>query len=254
MDPWVTDESTMLRNASILIVCVAAILLTGCASKNAPENQKINQWLAQQAVVLPPTAYKIEPPDVVQITAPGIKEMHLVQQEVRSDGHITLNLIGEVMAAGRTPDEIALELRAKVSKFYGKEVLDIAVQVVEYKSKVIYVFGEVHEPGTKPFTGTETIVQLLAMSKLNTYAWPQKVVVVRPNQDITIRQKVTIDLKHMYETGELAQNYVLEQGDIIFVPASPLAQTGFTLNKMLGALRPAPVVGAVLSSGTGGGF
>jgi len=63
------------------------------------------------------------------------------------------------------------------------------VQVTEFKSKVVYVFGQVDEPGTKPFTGRDTLLDMLGQARLNENAWPQKIVIVRPNEDPSIKQK-----------------------------------------------------------------
>jgi polysaccharide export outer membrane protein len=157
---------------------------------------------------------------------------------VRPDGKISLNLVGEVDAADRTPEQIAAEIRQRVRKFYDKERLDVSVQVAEFKSRVVYVFGQVDEPGTKPFTGRDTVLHVLAEARLNQEAWPEKIVVVRPNEDPNVKQRVTVDVKRMWETGELDQNFVLEEGDVVYVPPSPLAQVNRTFDRLLSPIRP----------------
>ena len=52
---------------------------------------------------------------------------------------------------------------------------------------------------------------------LNDDAWPQKVVLIRPNDDPGVRQKITIDLKQMYKEGKADQNFLLEEGDMLAV-------------------------------------
>lgn len=230
-----------MRCAISLFPILPLMLLAGCSSHHAPEpssNQKLNLWLSQQDMLLPPVDYKLEPPDVIQITAPNIKELNGQQSTVRPDGRITVNLLGELFVEGKTPDQVAADLRKLALKYYSREMADIAVQVVEYKSKVVYVFGQVEDPGIKPFTGRDTVLNVLAAAKLNDWAWPQKVVVVRPNEDISIHQKITVDLKRMWQTGELDQNYLLEQGDLVYVPPSPLSQIGFTFEKLLTPFEP----------------
>jgi protein involved in polysaccharide export with SLBB domain len=219
-----------------------ALLGPGCSSSKKPKplegNQKINQWLTEQHVLLPERPYELQPPDQIKIIAPNIKELDQQEHIIRPDGRITLALFGDVLAAGKTTDQLARDLRELASTMYTAKAIDIEVQVVEYKSKVIYVFGQVDAPGVKAFTGRDTLVAVLAAARLNDDAWPQKVVVVRPDDSPSVKHKITVDLKHMFETGELAQNYLLEDGDLIYVPPSPLAQVNATFKKVVTPLVP----------------
>jgi polysaccharide export outer membrane protein len=224
------------------IILVGALAgCVGCSSHHEPEvtsNQKLNQWMELQDPLLPPIDYKLQSPDTILITAPNMKELDGQRATIRPDGRITLNLLGEVFVADKTPDQVARQLRKLAMKFYAADMVELSVQVVEYKSKVVYVFGQVDEPGIKPFTGRDTVLNVLAAARLNNQAWPQKVVIVRPNEEVSVRQKVTVDLKRMWETGELEQNYMLEEGDMVYVPPSPLAQINFTFEKLLTPFEP----------------
>jgi protein involved in polysaccharide export with SLBB domain len=120
---------------------------------------------------------------------------------------------------------------------------------VEFKSKVLYVFGQVDEPGVKPFTGHETVLNLVAEARLNQYAWPQKIVIVRPNDDPTVRQKVTVDIKEMFQTGNTTNDFVLEEGDLIYVPPSPLAQVSLTFKKLMGPIQPTLGLATMVATG-----
>jgi protein involved in polysaccharide export with SLBB domain len=227
--------------ASVVLLALAVVSAGGgCASesKQPQGNARLNSWLAGREAELPPAEYRIQSPDELLVSAPGIKELDAQQVTVRPDGKISLNLVGEVDAADRTPEQIAAEIRQRVRKFYDKERLDVSVQVAEFKSRVVYVFGQVDEPGTKPFTGRDTVLHVLAEARLNQEAWPEKIVVVRPNEDPNVKQRVTVDVKRMWETGELDQNFVLEEGDVVYVPPSPLAQVNRTFDRLLSPIKP----------------
>jgi polysaccharide export outer membrane protein len=202
------------------------------------KNAQINKWLSEIEVVVPPATYRVEPPDVIKITAQGIKELDKTTARVRTDGKITLNLVGDVYVAGLSPSEISEEITKALGKFYNKESLYISVEVTAFESKKYYVFGQVFAPGVKPYTGKDTVVKVLADASLNEDAWPQKVVLIRPNEDANVRQKVTIDLKQMYTDGKTDQNYLLEEGDLIYVPPSPLAEFRITFERLLAPILP----------------
>jgi len=202
------------------------------------KNADMNRWLHEVDVEIPPTTYRVQPPDAIRIVAPGIKEIDGTNARIRPDGKISLNLIEDLYVAGLSPSEIAEEISKRLTKFYNKESINVSVDITEFVSKKYYVFGQVFAPGVKPYTGRDTIVKVLADAGLNEDAWPQKVVLVRPHEDQNVRQKVTIDLKQMYESGKTDQNYLLEEGDLVYVPPSPLAEMRMTFEKLLAPIVP----------------
>ena len=239
---------------------MAIALLGGCASggdqKSTPTpkdeqgaNLKLNAWLQQQPLDVPTAVYRLASPDKIKVVAPGIKEIDGEQAVVRSDGKVGLNLIGEVDAGGKTPAEVSEAISEKLTKFYKADTIDVSVQVQEFKSQHFYVFGQVLEPCVKAYTGRDTVLRALADAKLNEKAWPQKVVIVRPNEAVSIHQRVTVDLKQMYENGTSKQNFLIEAGDVIFVPPSPLARIDDTFRKLITPIIPATQLGEIVRAG-----
>lgn len=242
------------RSLLLCLLCLS-ILLTGCASskpatpaaqgaspaavaKQGKKMGELNKWLQEVEVAVPPSTYRVQPPDAIKFTAPAVKELDQAVARLRSDGKITLNLLGEVYVAGLSPSEIAEEISKRLTKFYNKDSITVSVEVTDFQSKKYYVFGQVNAPGVKTYTGRDTVVKVLADAALNEDAWPQKVVLIRPNEDANIRQKVTIDLKQMYLDGKTDQNYLLEEGDLIYVPPSPLAELRITFEKLITPIMP----------------
>lgn len=224
--------------------------LTGCAGgKRANEANQLNSWMMRQSESIPLITYKVQPPDKLAIVAPKIKELDGQIQTVRPDGKISLNLLGEVFVSGKTPEQIASELRTRAAQFYNADMLDISVRIEEFASQVVYVFGQVQTPGIKPYTGRDTIITILAEAQLNSDAWPQKIVIVRPHEDVNIKQKVTVDLKEMFSTGQTSQDFLLEPGDVIYVPPSPLAQLNTNFTKLMIPVRPTLTIASLARGG-----
>jgi polysaccharide export outer membrane protein len=91
------------------------------------------------------------------------KDAQLSQSlQVRPDGKITLPLIGDVAAEGRTSTELRDALVASLKEYNNNPV--VTVIVVETVPPVFYVMGEVNSPGTLPLKGPVTVVQGLAMA------------------------------------------------------------------------------------------
>lgn len=213
------------------------------AAATPPRNEKaknyeLNRWLSEVMVDVPPATYRVAPPDKIKITATGIKELDQSTATIRSDGKVNLNLLGDLYIAGLSPSEISEEITKRLSKFYNKESVYVSVEVTGFESKKYYVFGQVFVPGVKVYTGRDTIVKVLAEAKLNEDAWPQKVCLIRPSENADVRQKVTIDLKQMYMNGKVDQNYLLEEGDLVYVPPSPLAEFRLKFERLMAPIRP----------------
>ena len=209
----------------------------------------LNAWLNAAPLDIPAPVYKVQSPDTIEIHCPTIKEIDGQKFVVRPDGKIYAPLVGEVQVANLTPAQIAEVFAIKLKTFYATRSLDISVEVTDFKSKVIYVMGQVVKPGIKPYTGRNTVLAVLADARLNEEAWPQHIIIVRRNEDPNIKQRVTVDVKQMYENGKLADNFLLEEGDVVYVPPSPLAQTSIEFKKLIYPLIPVTNIALFATTG-----
>jgi len=151
--------------------------------------------------------------DVVRISFPGAPNLNAVQT-IRRDGRITLQLIGEVQAAGMTPSALEKEL----VKLYGPQLQTKEVNVaVESSGFPVYVTGAVLRPGKitsdRPLTALEAIMEAggFDYAKANLKA----VRVVRHEGGRTEHYK--LDLKGVLQ-GEQNDPFNLKPADIIYVP------------------------------------
>lgn len=181
------------------------------------------------------TEYRVAPPDKLALRAPGIKELEGFVTQIRPDGKISINLLGEIYVANKTPEELSKLLTEVAAKYYTN--VEVRVEVAEYASKFYQVFGTaVRDQGKKPYTGRNTVISALATAGFNEDAWPQQVSISRPAKNGQPRATAIIDMKSMYMTGDTRQNYLLEENDIVYVPNSPLAQWEKDTRKILGPL------------------
>src|SRR5688500_15274360 len=94
--------------------------------------------------------YRVAPPDKLAIQAPGIKELDKLTTQIRPDGKISVNLLGDIFVAGKTPEEINKLLLDAANKYYNNA--DIKVEIVEYASKHYQIVGtSIRDQGKKPF-------------------------------------------------------------------------------------------------------
>jgi len=161
---------------------------------------------------------------------------------VRPDGRISLQLVGETIAAGRTPQALTELLK----KEYDRELKqpEIAVIVRSFGAR-IYVDGEVEKPGEIELTGPLTVMQAISRAEGATdEAWDEALIIRR----IQGRQPLVIpvNLNAVLSGEDFSQDIGLVPFDIVYIPRSPIADVNLWVDQyirqnipiMFGALFP----------------
>jgi len=162
--------------------------------------------------------YAIGVDDIVQVTVWRNPELGITVP-VRPDGRISVPLVGDVMAAGLTPNQVAADIEEKLTAF----VRDPQVAVIltdlrshEYLSRV-RVTGAVRQPISLPFRQGMTVLDaVLAAGGVNEFAAPDRSSLYRRVGDDTSSYAVRLD--RIINRGELETNFAVAPGDIITVP------------------------------------
>lgn len=191
-----------------LVGVLALALLPKSASaqaKNTPTEKPANA----AASTLP--AYKVGPGDILQIVV--WKEPELTRDVlVRVDGRITLPLIGEVEAAGRSPLQLAEEITKSLGRFLAAP--QVTVGVGQATRARVYVIGQVVRSGEIPLAFPLTVVQALALSGgFKEFARADSILIVGRDRDVT-----AFNYKKFEAGRDLIQNVTLQPGDTIVVP------------------------------------
>lgn len=158
--------------------------------------------------------YYVAPGDVLRIAV--WKEPELTTDVfVRLDGRITVPLVGDVKAAGRTTEQLATEIRTKLRGFL--EVPQVTITVSQAVSARFYVIGEVTTSGAFPLTGRLTVLQALALAGgFREFAKRDKIMLIRERRGE--RKAIPFNFRDLEVGVNLEQNIVLESGDSIIVP------------------------------------
>jgi polysaccharide export outer membrane protein len=156
------------------------------------------------------TGYKIAPADVLQVNV--WKEPDLTKDfEVRLDGMITLPLVGDLLAAGRTPSQLAENLTKALEHFIDAPRVTVGVRA---NSARFYVLGQVTKSGEFPLTGRTTVVQGLALAGgFKEFAKTESIAIIRQDQSV-----VQVNYKKIADGKDVSQNVVLSPGDTVVVP------------------------------------
>lgn len=156
--------------------------------------------------------YRLVPGDKLRIEV--YKDTQLSQSlQVRPDGKITLPLVGDLPAAGRTSTELRESIAASLKEYIANPV--VTVIVVETVPPVIYVMGEVNHPGPQSLTGQISVLQALAAAGgFKDFA---------KTRDIRIQRKsaaglTTLSFNYKDAINGQGKTIYLQAGDTIIVP------------------------------------
>jgi protein involved in polysaccharide export with SLBB domain len=156
---------------------------------------------------------------------------------VRSDGAVTLPLLGELAVVGRTLAELSAEIEAALAQRVRRPQVVINVQG-SIPSQRVFVGGEVGRPGVQNLAGPLTALQaVLAADGLRDTAQPARVTVLRQGPQGE-RQVLQLDLQAVMEGREGAQDLALAPYDVVLVPRSGIANVGLWVDQWVRRVVP----------------
>jgi polysaccharide export outer membrane protein len=138
---------------------------------------------------------------------------------VDANGQITMDLIGSVRVAGRTPDQVTQELRTRLSQYLTRPMVIVSPNTPVRQEIGVTVTGAVEHAGMmKLHPGDRLLDALGAAGSINSTADTEHALLVRHGASQPLPLKLDLLLK-----GDLAQNLLLEDGDLLQVPRKELA-------------------------------
>ena len=135
---------------------------------------------------------------------------------VRLDGRISLPLVGEVQAAGRTPFQLEQEITSKLKNYISDPA--VAVMVQQSRSKRFNVLGQVVRPGSYLLTNSTTVLDAIAMAGgFRDFAKQKSIYVLRRSPDGT-ETRLPFNYKEVVKGKNMEQNVRLLPRDTVVIP------------------------------------
>jgi polysaccharide export outer membrane protein len=187
---------------------ITLLAFTGCTTEQMPEPALQGTPEKTHTEVV-----SLREGDILKISFPGSASLDTTQQ-IRRDGKITLQLVGDVEAAGLTPDE----LQQQLVKLYSSQITTKQITVVLQSSAFpVFVTGAIIHPGKvlsdHPLTALEAVMEAggpdYATSNL------RAVKVIRNNKGVM--ENYILNLKAVLQ-GTETKPFYLKPGDIVYVP------------------------------------
>ncbi len=246
---------TMIR--LFAIATIGAFLCSACVTTSFPVGPAslpvATMPAAPASAPTAPRSYLLQSGDAFDVKlfySPELNESVVV----RPDGKISLQLAGEVQAAGRSPGELELELRT----LYAKALRDPAVTVVvkQFKAQRVFVSGEVRTPGEVALQDDMTALQAIAHAGFFTRDAEARNVVVLRYKGSNGPEFILLDMKAMMD-GERSTNMddvarqpgsgpgslkgsdvALQPMDVVFVPQSRIASVADFFTRYVNNIVP----------------
>lgn len=210
-----------MKKALALIACLSFAFVISVAGQNGTHTASTAAGSAT-AAASPPIegelggeSFVIGTGDVLAINVWKETEISRVVP-VRSDGRISLPLVGELQASGQTPKQLETQITAKLKDYVSEPEVTVIVQ--EIKSQKFNVLGMVMRPGSYALSKPMTVIDAIAMAGgFRDFAKQKNIYVLRRTTDGK-DVRLPFNYKDVVKGQKPEQNVQLESNDTIVVP------------------------------------
>jgi polysaccharide biosynthesis/export protein len=212
-------------NRTLEILIFVALFLGPVAGQNIPSQPNKSEAPTKlataqagaddQAKSVDPDKFLIGNDDVLAINV--WKETELSRSvPVRSDGKISLPLVGEVQASGETPRQLEQAIAVKLKNYISEPEVTVIVQQIN--SQKFNILGQVVRPGSYPLTNSIAVLDAIAVAGgFRDFAKKKSIYILRQKPEGG-QSRITFNYKDVIEGKSAEQNIKLQPRDTVVVP------------------------------------
>jgi polysaccharide export outer membrane protein len=197
---------------------LSALFVTSCAPNTVVPPAAAG---AEKGAVIPSDQYVIGSGDQLSVFVYHNPDLSEQSVSVRPDGRISVPLIEDIMAAGKTPTQLSRDLEARLKKYVQDPNVTVIVRsFIGPFSRQIKVIGEATEPAAIPYRDHMTLLDVMIATKgLTKYAAGNRAEIVRRDPDGT-QTVIKVRLDNLIKDGDIGQNVEMQPGDTLIIPQS----------------------------------
>ncbi|HTZ69508.1 MAG TPA: XrtA/PEP-CTERM system exopolysaccharide export protein [Acetobacteraceae bacterium] len=164
--------------------------------------------------------YVIGPGDVLSISVYQAPPLSVSDLPVRPDGRISVPLVPDLVAAGKTPAQLGHEIELRLKKYVQQPNVTVMVRSFQgTPDRQVRVVGAAAEPQTIPYRANMTLLDVMIAAKgLTKFAAGNSAVIVR--REGMSEQRIPVHLSDLMRDGDLSQNVAMRPGDTLIIPQS----------------------------------
>ncbi|MFO7528094.1 MAG: polysaccharide biosynthesis/export family protein [Marinobacter sp.] len=209
--------SRMYRFWGVIATLVAVALSTGCVAPTASSPEAINRALTVDTTTSV-DEYILGPTDTVRVSVWRNEDLSITVP-VRPDGKVSVPLVGDVQASGKTPEALADEIENELASYIRQPQVSVVVTSMgshEFIDRV-RVTGAVQQPLSMPHRAGMTVLDIvLQAGGANQFAAENNAMLYRQVGNDVVA--IPVRLGDILTRGDVKTNYPLRPGDILSVP------------------------------------
>ena len=204
----------------LVLAAAAAALASGCASTGGTGHS------------LPPASFVESAPEVGENYVIGALDEITVfvwrnpelgaRVQVRPDGRITTPLISEMVAVGKTPAQLADDIRVVLAQYIQDPLVSVMVDRPQGTfAQQIRIVGATERPAALPYRANMTLLDaMIAVGGLSEFAAGDRARLIRYDRETGQQRQYDLRIASLLRRGDVRANVRLEPGDVIIIPES----------------------------------
>ncbi|OBX20357.1 polysaccharide export protein [Erythrobacter sp. QSSC1-22B] len=206
-------------STSFASCAVAALALAGCAGSSSPELPPATFVALQEG---PGEQYIIGPLDNLTIHVWRNPELGAEKIQVRPDGRITIPLVKDMPAVGKTPSMLEEDIRLQLSQYIEDPLVSVIVnEFAGTFSQQVRIVGATDKPASIPYRANMTVLDaMIAVGGLNDFAAGNRAKLIRFDKEQGRQREYSLRLTDLLRRGDSEANVMLRAGDVIIIPES----------------------------------
>jgi polysaccharide export outer membrane protein len=208
-----------MRHSGFILLAGAAALLSGCASGG--DAGKLPSAAFVSAAEGPGADYMIGPLDALQIFVWRNPELS-TNVTVRPDGRITVPLIEDLAATGKTPTQLADDIEKQLGTYIQNPIVSVIVGGFNGPfAQQVRIVGQATKPAALPYRSNMTLLDaMIAVGGLTEFAAGDRARLIRFDKATGRQSEYKLRIESLLEDGRTSANVKLEPGDVILIPES----------------------------------
>lgn len=196
---------------------VAALALSGCASSRGGRELPPASFVGSEEG--PGEQYIIGPLDELTVFVWRNPELG-AKVQVRPDGRITTPLIADLPAVGKTPAQLAEDIKVKLTTYIQDPLVSVIVEKFNGTfSQQIRVVGATEKPASLPYRANMTLLDaMIEVGGLSEFAAGDRATLIRRDRATGTEREYRLRIARLLRRGDRTANVKLEPGDVIIIP------------------------------------
>ena len=202
--------------ASIAVLC-AGLSLGGCATTGGDELPPATFVALQEE---PGEEYVIGPLDELTIHVWRNPELGAEKIQVRPDGRVTIPLVKDLPAVGKTPSMLEEDIRLQLSQYIEDPLVSVIVnEFAGTFSQQIRIVGATEKPASLPYRANMTVLDaMISVGGLSEFAAGNRSKLIRFDKQSGTQREYALRLTDLLKRGDSDANVQLRPGDVIIIP------------------------------------